>query len=549
MKLGKCGLLAVLGLLLSACGGGASGDGAAGGEPPPPPADPSCASALVPTRFASQAALWQHHVYLDSLHARPTGSPSHAQFVDWLDSHLRAIPGVELRATPYTIDHWLETGASLQAGAADGALATLPVSGAVPYSRAGSASGTLLHVPAGTAIGSVDVRGKIVLRDAATGSIPQAAFAALEWFSYDPDLRITTGIAGNYERDFLGYDQRMTDLREAGAGGAAGMILMHSFPRAQVAQHYAPYEGVRWPVPAVYVGADEAASLLALAQSGGRARIAVAAEEGPRTTRSLVARLQGKSNERIVIESHTDGTNVHEDNGPLVMLEMARYFASFPTECREKTLEFAFNTAHFYQQLLPPMRHGGAGQFAGELDAEYEDGTVAVVLALEHLGTFGYEAVPRADGGPGRELVKTGTTEPQAVFVSASPVLIATTLAAVVTHDMRGTIALRGADLPGQHIPLHYSFGGEGTPYNEYLLPTVATITAPWALYNPAFGLEVLDPELVHRNALMYTDLVHALMPLSRYLLAGEVLADRQARAALCAAGNPGGLASCEGIP
>ena len=32
---------------------------------------------------------------------------------------------------------------------------------------------------------------------------------------------------------------------------------------------------------------------------------------------------------------------------------------------------------------------------------------------------------------------------------------------------MRGTIALRGADLPGARIPPHQTYGGEGTPYQH----------------------------------------------------------------------------------
>jgi hypothetical protein len=510
----------------------------------------ACPQQLDVARFASADALWAHHIYLDGLKARPTGSPSHMQFVDWLDARLGEIPGLERRESVYTIDHWLESGASLEAGAG-GVMDALDVAGSVPYSLPTPEAGVaapLIHVPLGQAISASDVRGKIILREAATGSIPQVIFLALAWWSYDPDLDLTLGLLNNYERDFLAYDARMIDLREAGAGGATGLILTHDFPVAQVRGHYAPYEGERWPVPALYVGADEAARLKEIAAAGGEARIRVAAEQGPVSTRSLYARLPGQSAERIVIESHTDGTNVHEDNGPLVMLEMARYFASLPQACRPKTLEFAFNTAHFFQQIFPPLRHGGAGQFARELDFDYEDGTVAMVLVLEHMGTLGYDAVPRRDGGPGRELVLSGRPEPHSVFVSASPVLIASLLATTVTHDLRGTIALRGADLPGVHIPLHHSFGGEGTPYNEHLLPTIATITAPWALYNPAFGLEVLDPQYVHREALMFTDLVRTLAPVPRALLAGGVLAERAARELLCAL-PPGDLVECENTP
>ncbi len=547
---------AVAVVLLAACRDSSDSDFAStGGNRPPAPAqnppaltDGACATQLDAARFASADQLWAHHVYLDSLKARPTAGPSHQQFVNWLDTRLAEIPGLQRRSLDYEIERWLERSAALEAGA-PGAAEQIRVSGAVPYSKATPAagvSGALIYIPVGQAISSVDVAGRIILREAATGSVPQAAFAALEWWSYDPELTLISGLADNYERDFLAYEQRVTDLREAGAGGAAGLILMHGFPHEQVEGHYAPYEGELWPVPAVYVGVDEGERLKALAADAAVVRIRLVADEGPAPTRTLVATLPGMSDERIVIESHTDGTNVHEDNGPLVMLEMARYFASFPKQCHPKTLEFVFPTAHFHQQIVPPRRHGGAGEYARQLNHDYDDGSVAMVLVLEHLGTLGYDAVPRADGAPGRDLVPNGTPEAMSVFINESPVLIATMLQSVIAHDLRGFIALRGADLPGAHIPLHRSFGGEGTPYSDHLIPTVAYITAPWPLYNPAFGLEVIDPDLLYRQTLMFTDFVHTISPLSRVLLGGLVIPQRELRATLCGAGNPGDLASCE---
>ena len=538
--------VAVLCALLAACEGDLPGSV----EKQVPAEVAECPSRVDAALFESSEQLYDAHRFLDTLKSRPTGSPSHTAFVDYIDAELDKIPGLERRETVYTINHWLESGASLEAGAAP--MSAIPVSGSVPYSQVTTAEGVsapLVYVPQDVDISTVDVAGKIILREAQTGSIPRAVFAALSWWIYDPGQTLLLETLDNYERDFLGYDARMVDLRAAGAGGAAGLILMHGFPREQMLGHYAPYEGERWPVPAVYVGVDEGEQLKQLAAAGENARIRVSAEEGPVQTRSLFATLPGVSAERILIESHTDGTNVHEDNGPLVILAMARYFAALPQSCRPKSLEFAFPTAHFYQQVFPPQRHGGSGQYAQEMDFEYEAGNVVMSLVLEHLGTLSQQAVPRADGLPGRELVLTDKPETMSVFINDSPVLIASMLASVVTHDLRGAIALRGADLPGAHIPLHNSLGGEGTPYNEHLIPTVAYITSPWGLYNPAFGLELIDQDLLYRQTLMFTDFVHLVAPLSRYLIAGGLLAERQARAVGCAAGDQGNLFICEHTP
>ena len=48
--------------------------------------------------------------------------------------------------------------------------------------------------------------------DAVPGTVPYAAFRAVEWFEYDPDGTMLAELGGTYERDFAGYNQRITDL-------------------------------------------------------------------------------------------------------------------------------------------------------------------------------------------------------------------------------------------------------------------------------------------------------------------------------------------------
>lgn len=506
------------------------------------PAD--CPTRVDAARFASADRLWDLNTHLASYGPRPTASPSHQQYLDWLAGEMAAIPGAQSRSLPYTIDRWLPGEIALEAGGA-----SVPVSGPVPYAKPTApdgVSGELVYVPAGQAIAGAAVSGKIVVRDAATGSVPNAAFAALQWFSYDPDLTLTQSITGNYERDFLAYQSRITDLQDAGSAGAAGLVLVHSFPREQVAGHYAPYEGLRWPVPALYVGADEGAQLKQLAAAGGSATIRLATVEGPADTRTLITTLTGLSTERIVIESHTDGMNALWDNGPIVMIEMARYFGALGEACRPRTIELVFTTGHLYQRLVPPKRDGGAEQYATELDHDYDEGTVAMVLALEHFGAREYAAVPRTDG-PGRRMTLTGRSEPNAILISESPVLVATVAAVVAANDLQRTIALRGADLPGARIPPHRSLGGEGGPYHTHMIPTAAFITAPWPLYNPAFGMEILDKDLMYRQSLTFTDLVHAVATIPREALAGAFLVERPLRDAICESPlADAGVAECE---
>ena len=102
----------------------------------------------------------------------------------------------------------------------------------------------------------------------------------------------------------------------------------------------------------------------------------------------------------------------------------------------------------------------------------------------------------------------------------------------VQKYDMQRTILLQGADAPSEHSPSHCSFGGEGTPYNVHLLPTVASIAAPQSLYDPPFGLESIDFAVMHSEMLGYTELLNRLGSMTQEEIAGDVTIERQRRAA-----------------
>ena len=270
---------------------------------------------------------------------------------------------------------------------------------------------------------------------------------------------------------------------------------------------------------------------------GASARLTLRARTRRVRTKTLLATLPGRRAQKLVVESHTDGTNAYEDNGPVAILAMARALAAQPRACRPRTIEFAFPTGHFYQHIVSPhRRHGGAGVLSRQLDRVYDKGRVAGVMVLEHLGTREYAARPRP-GHPGRILRPTGRSELQQVAVTPSAPLRAAVVRAIERNHVARTAMLVGADgADPARAPEHCSFGGEGTPYNERLLPTVAAISAPEGLYDPVFGLEAIDFHRMRRETVAFTDLLTHMGHMSRKAIAGDVLAERARRAA----GAPG---------
>jgi len=489
-------------------------------------------------RFGSADELYALNEKMASYGARATGSPQHRRWIHHLQDRLKKLPGVQLEHVDYPIRRWTDTKVALRVRTSGGKAEKLRVAGPVPYAKPapkGGVAAPLVFVPNGTAISKADVRGKIVVREHVNTSIPNAVLAALQWWTYDPQGTLAAQITENYERE--NSSVRATDMLAAGAGGAAGVIFLRPFPADQVAGEYAPYEGIQWPVPSVFAGADEAARIKQLAAEGGSARITLDAQVKRVNTRMLLATLPGLTDEQLVVQSHTDGMNAVWDNGPVAMVEMAEYFAKLGKQCRPRTLLFAFTTGHLYQHLVDPDRDGSAEQIAKRLDAEYDRGKVAAVYAIEHMGARRFKTVARGGGKPGREIVPDAKhMETTSIFVGESPVLIADLLTAVAKGGVTETIALRGADLPGLQIPPHANYGGEGIPYQAHLIPVVALVTAPWPLFMPAFTdtAALIDKGQLYRQTIAFTELVHITAPRPRELLGGGYVAYRLVRDLTC---------------
>jgi hypothetical protein len=517
--------------LAAATGAGTAATGARAQASP-------CPTAPDPAALPSAAQLRQMNSFVAKLGARPTGSRAHARYIGWIRKQLRTVPGLTTKDLRYRINRWSASRTTLQLRVGK-KRRTLAVAGPVPYSKPTGRKGItapLAFVPTGTAIDTANAAGKIVVREAPAGSVQQALFLlpVVSWTTYDPNHTIDP--AANFKGDFIAYLDRIADLKNAAAAGAKGIVFVKPLPRRQIKGHYEPYEGLPWGVPGVFLGADQGKQLtdaITAAKPGKhpRARITVRARFKHVKTPTVLATLPGASPQRIVIDSHTDGTNAAEDNGPVAMVAMARYFARLPRACRPRTLEFAFSTAHFYQRVASPeTRDGGAEQLAQKLDRDYDKGTVSAVVVLEHLGAIDYEEVVRKTG-PGMRLAPNGLRAIQFIGVTPSPPLVNTVDQVVQSYDMQRTILLQGADAPGNTVPQHCSFGGEGTPYEKHLLPTVGVIAAPQSLYDPAFGLEGIDFGVMHDELLGFTELLNRMGTMSQPEVSGEVDAERAQRA------------------
>jgi hypothetical protein len=524
-----CALL----LIVSACSS-SENEGTAENSTSTTSVDPSapCPTEVDAEDFASAKEMRDLLAAFNDFGLRSPASDQHEASLDWLADELGAVPDMKVEFDDYEIDRWQPTpeapgatpGRDLAAAGGlevdqGGSSARVPVIGAVPFSeptRDGGASGELVYIAPDQAITAANAAGKIVVREVAHSSLPGAAFEAIGHYVTDD---VPTDV--DYDRPYLRHlDETLID---AGKAGAAGVVLMWDAPTKQLRGYWDPHTGTQFKVPAVYIGSDQAEEVRDLADAGATAKVVVRAKWDKAQTRNLIATLPGQSRERIVVNTNTDSVNWVQENGNIAAIALARYLGSLPRKCRARDVQFALTSNHL------GFTTDGTFRYGPQLDRDFEKGTVAFVMAPEHLGTR--EILPVEGAADGR-LELTGEAELFAWSApEESPVLVTASIDAVKRRKLARTAVLKGVGAPDtSHVPSVCSQGGLGTNFHGLLIPTIAGISGPWSLWAPSFGEGAIDFERMRDQTMAFADIAVELDDVSRREIAGGYLAAREQR-------------------
>jgi hypothetical protein len=456
-----------------------------------------------PRQFMPAWQLREWQASLDALGLRATGSAVHNRYVDDLASRLQQVGVQQVHTEPVAWTQWAPSRWSLQVL---GDSRPVPIAAYVPYSGqtppagiettllpaaiGGTSQVPSLTLPSGAP--AAPSQSQVVLFDVPPHPLVTGVFDALDYGTPHHPAGYTP--ADVYNRAWIAQPtSQLDDLSTAGFAGAIGIL---DLPAEAAQGMYMPYDGKLRNLPSLFVDRDTGARLRQVALSGGSVRLTLDATVQPITTPNLVGFIPGQSDELVILQSHTDGTNGIEDNGPEAIVAMAQYLARVPRCALPRTIMVVLSTGHFADGDL------GTKAFV----AKHHDDLIArsaAAVTLEHLGAM--EWLPGPDGKYGL----TGNYEFGGSFASPYQVYVNLMRAALqqarVTEDR---VMRPWVPTPGREQSLAWPGDGEAF-WTMGSLPAGNFITGPSYLLNGGMPVaDMIDIAAMRRQAIAFLDLI-----------------------------------------
>jgi hypothetical protein len=389
------------------------------------------------------------------------GMPGHEDLIKFLEAELRGIPSVTVTLQPTRFTRW-DPGKPKIEGF-NGAVWPLPYSG---FTTAGGVNAPLTYGGSGSLIGFHFNRkehgGKIVVL-----KTKPVRMREILWLISTRRIG-KSGLSGlGAYRRAISLEFQIPSLAEARHAGVRGLIVVVDDNACIAANQYVPFTRDWQDIPAVYVDRFYGAELIkkakkhesvTLHQPGTR----VPDVESWHVLATLPATPKDKlDDQKIVIDTHTDGPNFFEENGVVALWALMRALAGGP---RQRDLVFAFAAAHFSHEA------GSTDDVIRDNPRLFEQTRAALVI--EHLGALQWSADSKNPKKP-------------------EPALVLTSQHAKDLGELAKEVVKNHADsqsMPSAFFinPLLFQFG-EGKFLAQRDIPTIGYLT------NPAYLLATGD--------------------------------------------------------
>ena len=440
---------------------------------------------------------------MNSFGPRYTGSSAHNLFIDFLKSEIRDM-GFEIHSDPFYFKRWQANKASLKILGEN--LQEVSVSSVHPYSGItpkGGINAELCRIK--NMADFARVKGKIAVIEISNIDFIPSTLAFSKRSSYPENALMEPNYEGPVITTFVKFIYGM--LAKAGKAKAA-VFIWKNLNDDCVNGQYLPFILEYQNLPILWVNETEGKKLIQAAKQKKRANLVLDAElEENAYTESFYCIKKGKSNgESVIVNTHTDGPNCIEENGPIAILELMRALKDIELE---RTHIFVFTTGHF---RLPSFRDISTGSFqsASKWMAMHRDlwdgkhGHLKCVANLtpEHLGCKEWRTVEDEyvyTGKPDLELVYTGNKTMDKLYIDT------------VKEERKNvrTMTLRGHNL------LHF---GEGQNFFTMGVPGICLVPAPYYLCAESETHEMgkFDQDLMCEQTNTFLKLVFKIEKMSR---------------------------------
>ncbi len=214
---------------------------------------------------------------------------------------------------------------------------------------------------------------------------------------------------------------------------------------------------------------------------------------GPATSNTIIGTLPGKSDDIILIGTHTDSTftgafdNAAANAG---LITLAKYYAKIPLENREKTMIFVGWTGHECDSI-------GSRLFV-EMHEEMLS-KITTFIELDGFGSNGY--YNQADGG----IVATGLDERRGIFTTDNSVLYSFASDAVLKYKL----------LPAVNLSALILQVGDYAPFANKGVPSLLIIGKSPLYHTELDTLDTIRPDQLERSAKAHIEIINRIQAAS----------------------------------
>ena len=303
----------------------------------------------------SREAMLEGMHKMNSFGTRLTGSQGHNEFIKWIKDEITKMD-IPIYSDLFYFRRWEEKHSSIEILDDDEKI-SIPVSSAYPYSGETDENGITEEMVYVKSIADVPkTKGKIAVFNIANINFLPSEIAFDKRTSYPEDVVLEKKYEGpvitSFVQCFYGIVSKLSKAK-------AVILIWKGLHDDMIEGQYLSFIMHYQNIPMLWVNETNGKKVIEAAKAHKKAKFVLEAEiEEHACTESFYAIIEGKNKkECVIVNTHTDGTNCVEENGPIALLELIKNMKDMELE---RTHIFVFTTGHF---RLPEFKDVRTGSF------------------------------------------------------------------------------------------------------------------------------------------------------------------------------------------